>query len=244
MVLGLPGDLLSWRPHRWRSSPEAPALQNEGDHDHPTGVTDEDCPICHEEVGTPQEHRDGYAESWLYLPCGHRFGSLCLYHWIIDGAFDGRCPLCRRNVQSSCGHFFVPRARRLTPHETAWFATSTPHDRPVADMCAFCIHRARDLVPRDDPRKATKSQAGLYFLEQANSRRPPLTPGEWMADARRDKLWRMWFEMKLGSVVWPAKTPGASDGEPAETPQDEDPLGEGELLPPKRHRRRLQRARR
>lgn len=228
-------DLLSWRPHRWHrsSSDDAATLAVR------SGLTDDDCPICHDEVGTPQEERDGHAESWLYLPCGHRFGSLCLYHWMIDGAFDGRCPLCRRNVHASCGHFFVPRSRRLSEGEAAWFATSTPHDRPVADMCAFCIHRA-GIVPHDDPRKATKSEAGLYFLEQANSRRPPLAPGEWMADARRDRLWRMWYELKLGSVAWSAAA--ETSNSPSHDGNAEDTLGDGQLLPPKRRRRRLQRA--
>lgn len=130
----------------------------------------------------------------------------------------------------------------ITARQVAWYATSTPHDRPVVDMCSFCIHRASN-VPADDPRKAPKWQTGLYFLEQANARRSPLTPGEWMADARHDRLWRLWYELKLGSVVWPPRS-GLVDRwvkQPARGVID-DFIDEEAILQPKRRRRRLQRA--
>lgn len=71
-------------------------------------VVDISCPICQEPVGEP--NADGVTESWSLLPCGHKFGSHCIKHWL--GLTAGRgpsCPVCRRRTTYACGHPALPR---------------------------------------------------------------------------------------------------------------------------------------
>ncbi|KAK1766145.1 hypothetical protein QBC33DRAFT_109605 [Phialemonium atrogriseum] len=65
------------------------------------------CPICQEPVGRPTP--EGVTEAWSRLPCGHRFGSVCIKRWLGLVA-DERpaCPVCRRTATHLCGHPAVP----------------------------------------------------------------------------------------------------------------------------------------
>lgn len=65
------------------------------------------CPICQEPVGRPTP--EGVTEAWSSLPCGHRFGSVCIKRWLGLVA-DERpaCPVCRRTATHMCGHPAVP----------------------------------------------------------------------------------------------------------------------------------------
>lgn len=60
------------------------------------------CPICQEEIGVR-----GAAEGWSVLPCGHRFGALCIKRW-LGTVCRPMCPVCRTPAHHSCGHPVVP----------------------------------------------------------------------------------------------------------------------------------------
>lgn len=81
-------------------------------------LVDVTCSICQEAVGklTP----DGVTESWSILPCGHKFGSICIKHWLgLEAKDSPSCPICRKGATYICGHPVLPRvlpaevARRL-----------------------------------------------------------------------------------------------------------------------------------
>lgn len=70
-------------------------------------LIDVSCPICQEPVSKPTP--DGIVESWSVLPCGHKFGSHCIKHWL--GLVAGEkpcCPVCRKDACFSCGHPVLP----------------------------------------------------------------------------------------------------------------------------------------
>ncbi|KAI0398115.1 hypothetical protein F5Y17DRAFT_214086 [Xylariaceae sp. FL0594] len=83
----------------------------------------EDCPICHEPVGI--ETPEGVAESWVYLYCGHKFGTHCIQRWLQDSAEQDphsvpTCPYCRRVARHPCGHAVsVPVPKPWYPY-TIW----------------------------------------------------------------------------------------------------------------------------
>ncbi|KAK2069620.1 hypothetical protein P8C59_004179 [Phyllachora maydis] len=65
------------------------------------------CPICQETIGT--RNPDGIVEHWSTLPCGHRFGSYCIKHYLRVAAEDRpSCPVCRQPVYHACGHPVLP----------------------------------------------------------------------------------------------------------------------------------------
>jgi hypothetical protein len=69
-------------------------------------LIDVSCPICQETVSKPTP--DGIVESWSLLPCGHKFGSHCIKHWLGLVAEKPCCPVCRKDAFFSCGHPVLP----------------------------------------------------------------------------------------------------------------------------------------
>ncbi|KAL5351666.1 hypothetical protein ACLOAV_003526 [Pseudogymnoascus australis] len=68
------------------------------------------CAICHEATGVPRPDvgEAGRIEKMASLPCGHKFGHLCLLQW-LDQDFGQSCPLCRdRAVHPGCRHYVLP----------------------------------------------------------------------------------------------------------------------------------------
>ena len=65
------------------------------------------CPICQEPIGC--KNPEGIVETWSVLPCGHRFGSYCIKHYLRVVATERpSCPVCRQNVYHSCYHPVLP----------------------------------------------------------------------------------------------------------------------------------------
>jgi hypothetical protein len=60
----------------------------------PTTDLDPECPICREVYGVSHEGEE--AETPNRLPCGHVFGSACLYTWLFE---QTNCPTCRRDFR-------------------------------------------------------------------------------------------------------------------------------------------------
>jgi hypothetical protein len=108
-------------------SPAAVAVLSLGDKKHRAHnvYADEACPICQEPVG----HRtpEGKLESWSRLPCGHKFGSHCIKHWlgILTTGERPCCPICRRNAAYICGHPVLPEPVPTSPGATSTTTTST-----------------------------------------------------------------------------------------------------------------------
>ncbi|OIW30359.1 hypothetical protein CONLIGDRAFT_366200 [Coniochaeta ligniaria NRRL 30616] len=109
---------------------------------------DASCPICQEPVG--QRTPEGKIESWSKLPCGHKFGSHCIKHWLGLVAEDRPCcPMCRQNASHLCGHPVLPE---LITHNRK---TTSDMEKPAgrADMLQYtnCVFCSQDIVAR--PRK-------------------------------------------------------------------------------------------
>lgn len=73
-----------------------------------TTEVDTTCPICQEPVG--KKTPEGTLEGWSELPCGHRFGSVCIKHYLhIVSEESPTCPICRQTAHHSrCGHPVLP----------------------------------------------------------------------------------------------------------------------------------------
>lgn len=86
---------------------DAITLESLAEHQVTDLVVDVCCPICQEPVGEPNP--DGITESWSRLPCGHKFGSHCIKHWLgLIGGKKPCCPVCRRKASFACGHPVLP----------------------------------------------------------------------------------------------------------------------------------------
>ncbi|KFY74440.1 hypothetical protein V499_05532, partial [Pseudogymnoascus sp. VKM F-103] len=92
------------------SSPQEASKEDEEEEKAPPGAGPK-CSICHEFTGIPrcgEEEHDGRVEKVASLPCGHRFGHLCLLAW-LDQDLGQTCPLCRYlHVHEECGHSVIP----------------------------------------------------------------------------------------------------------------------------------------
>ncbi|KAK5627379.1 hypothetical protein RRF57_003094 [Xylaria bambusicola] len=86
--------------------------------DEKTGVQEvfEECPICHDPVGTMNP--EGILESWTHLYCGHKFGTHCIQTWLQESADRNphsipSCPICRSIAKHPCGHPIVVTPRYM-----------------------------------------------------------------------------------------------------------------------------------
>ncbi|KAB5575586.1 hypothetical protein GE09DRAFT_597306 [Coniochaeta sp. 2T2.1] len=113
------------------------------------------CPICQEPVG--QRTPEGQTESWSKLPCGHKFGSHCIKHWLGMVAEERPCcPICRQNASYGCGHPVLPQLikskskdnRAAAREETGGVVTTAemrgairrPPETFKDTWCSFCRH--------------------------------------------------------------------------------------------------------
>lgn len=106
---------------------------------------EETCAICQEPIGSRTP--DGITEGWSKLPCGHRFGSYCIKHYLRVVADDRpSCPVCRRNVYHTCGHPVLPTVLPLPPlsGKALKHAAMT---LAAADTCEFQLSQPQGEAP-------------------------------------------------------------------------------------------------
>lgn len=117
------------------------------------------CPICQEPIGS--KNPEGITEGWSLLPCGHRFGSYCIKHYLNVVAEDRpSCPVCRQIAYHLCGHPVLPVL--LKPNGSKADKIVESADLLVEEMknslCAFC------LSPKNEQRLlgliATRAEPG------------------------------------------------------------------------------------
>ncbi|KAK3325317.1 hypothetical protein B0H66DRAFT_599484 [Apodospora peruviana] len=98
------------------------------------------CPICQEPIGT--KNPEGITEGWSLLPCGHRFGSYCIKHYLNVVAHDRpSCPVCRQIAYHKCGHPVLPALVRSDgPSKVDKLVESADLliDEMKFSTCAFC----------------------------------------------------------------------------------------------------------
>ncbi|ROT42134.1 hypothetical protein SODALDRAFT_318877 [Sodiomyces alkalinus F11] len=169
-------------------------------------VTDSDCPICFEAVG--RRNQDGYLEKWIYLPCGHRFGSACLVDWLLgEDNQEHSCPTCRRNYQCRCRHLWLPQTS-LRKSDRKRLAQCDPED-PVPEVCDFCDVRLRKVIPRmwDHTTMEALRRPELWAFDEGIMSIPPQAPRFPACESHHDVLWKAWYEAKLqrlkGHRRWP-----------------------------------------
>ncbi|KAM7208779.1 hypothetical protein V8F20_000942 [Naviculisporaceae sp. PSN 640] len=98
------------------------------------------CPICQEPIG--YKNAEGITEGWSLLPCGHRFGSYCIKHYLNLVAEDRpSCPVCRQIAYHQCGHPVLPVL--LKPNGSKAEIIVESADLLVEEMknsqCAYCL---------------------------------------------------------------------------------------------------------
>lgn len=108
------------------------------------------CPICQEPVG--QRTPEGRVESWSKLPCGHKFGSHCIKHWLRLVADDRPCcPICRQDASHLCGHPVLPDLIKAANG----VEKAASHESRVFELrftdCAFC--RQSRFIPVKEKKK-------------------------------------------------------------------------------------------
>ncbi|KAK4215899.1 hypothetical protein QBC37DRAFT_418029 [Rhypophila decipiens] len=106
---------------------------------------DSTCPICQEPIGSKSP--EGITEGWSLLPCGHRFGSYCIKHYLNVVAEDRpSCPVCRQIAYHQCGHPVLPVI--LKPNGSTPDKIMESADLLVEEMkhssCAFCQSPSRN----------------------------------------------------------------------------------------------------
>ncbi|KAK1760955.1 hypothetical protein QBC47DRAFT_396935 [Echria macrotheca] len=188
------------------------------------------CPICQELVGV--RNPEGITEAWSMLPCGHRFGSHCIKHYLRLVATDSpSCPVCRQTVHHRCGHPYLPVL--LPPGSAPETHEPNQKNARVLHMqmssCQFCTER-KTVQPPPPPRarRGKAWRAGSLLLSVVASpvklvlgrratraperpRAPLLIPwetdeGPWM-DAYprpRDVQWERWWDSQEPKQKSPA----------------------------------------
>ncbi|KAH8908345.1 hypothetical protein BR93DRAFT_478099 [Coniochaeta sp. PMI_546] len=171
----------------------SPAKEKQSD----TGLqTNSACPICQEPVG--QRTPEGKIESWSKLPCGHKFGSHCIKHWLGMVADDRPCcPMCRQNASHLCGHPVLPE---LITHNRR---TTSDIEKPAgsSDMlqftnCVFCSQdMARTRKKRLKPWRLVKGCWRLIRHGRIRERPAPVSQVTMFAyfPRLRDTAWERWW---------------------------------------------------
>jgi len=59
-------------------------------------ATERDCDICQNPFDPVMDGETTESDSPAMLPCGHRFGSSCIFSWLMDHFSTPTCPMCRR----------------------------------------------------------------------------------------------------------------------------------------------------
>lgn len=176
------------------------------------------CEICQEPVNVEKE--DGTVEIWSALPCGHRFGILCIREWLCT-AIEPSCPSCRRNLaMETCKHPFLPTAAKVIRTQQTGTAYTTHFDKQcqksLEGRCGFCrsdaikvyeaaesalyglYHNASSIIPAADRLTALDYARRLKELMVA-----------------RDNDWKKWWDAQTDlpehkrkhrrALSWPRK---------------------------------------
>ncbi|KAK0739661.1 hypothetical protein B0T21DRAFT_363048 [Apiosordaria backusii] len=170
------------------------------------------CPICTDPIGT--KNPEGAVEGWSELPCGHRFGSHCIKHYLGIVADDRpACPICRQVAHHQCGHPVVPMLCGGTaskPRKPVMQSKITIKDLGWK-VCGYCE------TARGGQRKVVKNSLWrLPFRTIANALNPrrrremrrqqPLFPSyrppRWVPPAAmRDPGWEKWWKAQAPAEV-------------------------------------------
>ncbi|TDZ33560.1 hypothetical protein C8035_v012151 [Colletotrichum spinosum] len=139
------------------------------------------CAICYEKVGEVKE--EGDKEIWRYLPCGHRFGSDCLQHWLgVSSGDEPHCPWCRVSMRCDCGHPFVPTLKPMSSYMYwGWFpceicSTQLQQSQKQTTQYQrrqfFARFRIHSLIHSMDHNMASIPPAVLKDQEEAPTKEP------------------------------------------------------------------------
>ncbi|KAK3359769.1 hypothetical protein B0T25DRAFT_564751 [Lasiosphaeria hispida] len=137
------------------------------------------CPICQEPVGsrTPE----GITEGWSTLPCGHRFGSYCIKHYLRIVADDRpSCPVCRQVAYHSCGHPVLPVlvTSGISPESKTKLPPGTMLHGMDSFECGYCRQaRCAYNRPRARKRPDAKWKAAVTWVFTLATRPRRLLPG-------------------------------------------------------------------
>ncbi|KAH8888751.1 hypothetical protein GQ53DRAFT_230232 [Thozetella sp. PMI_491] len=136
------------------------------------------CPICQEPIGT--KNPEGIVEGWSVLPCGHRFGSYCIKHYLrIVATERPTCPVCRQNVYHSCYHPVLPAVLKPTARggpKVDEIIEAAPYILPEVECteCAYCLDR-KTAAPASHLGRLARLRSAVSFLRipRFKLRRPP-----------------------------------------------------------------------
>jgi hypothetical protein len=190
------------------------------------------CPICQEPVGS--RNPEGITEDWSCLPCGHRFGSHCIKHYLRIVADDRpSCPICRQIAYHGCGHPVLPVLLDST-NSIDICVDSKKATELVRNLqgtfCCYCRAKNGDAPMRalKRPRRRLRA-AGAWLLSIATAprrllgRRQP-RPREHAVVYRRGTLLQPWDDDEVSPWLdpyprardaqwerwWDAQEPGTS----------------------------------
>ncbi|KAI0447464.1 hypothetical protein F4803DRAFT_574661 [Xylaria telfairii] len=141
-------------------------LDNGVDEDGNPVAVDLTCSICLESKLIVSDHvtpnRIGHAprafEAMAVMPCGHYFGTNCLYEWLVSSHWNASCPLCRFQLLYECGHELEPREYNPLGTRRMQIPMTVPEGGKIPRSCCICyedcietaIDRLRSLLfPRD-----------------------------------------------------------------------------------------------
>jgi len=161
-------------------------------------VDDNRCSICQETIGdaTP----DGAVEGWSRLPCGHRFGSLCVKRW-LGLSPQPSCPICRRDMAHLCGHPVVPEQVGPGHHHGLLLGL---RKSALAAPCPFCKTARWRALPRAGHVLRFVSGAAHLVLPHRRSR-PTRRWWEMFRESHRTEFGEWWAAQEPPTE--PALTP-------------------------------------
>jgi HUS1 checkpoint protein len=111
-----------------------------------TQIEDTTCLICQEPVGT--RNAEGVKEGLSMLPCGHRFGSVCIKRYLgLTADEQPLCPMCRHPAyHDACGHPVLPFLLRADGTHPDLVTDDAGRTRPprgpedlVTTACEYCL---------------------------------------------------------------------------------------------------------
>ncbi|KAK0727376.1 hypothetical protein B0T26DRAFT_636688 [Lasiosphaeria miniovina] len=164
------------------------------------------CPICQESIGT--RNAEGIVEGWSILPCGHRFGSYCIKHYLNVVAEDRpSCPVCRQIAYHICGHPVLPAL--LRPNSSEGERIVEVSELLIQELqssdCAYCqLGRASRRRSRKPASKWKAAVGLLRYLKLRPSQLlgrhralagPQTQQGPWIDPfpKPRDPEWERWW---------------------------------------------------
>jgi hypothetical protein len=160
------------------------------------------CPICQEPVG--QRTPEGKTEAWSELPCGHKFGSHCIKHWLGLRAEDRPCcPICRQNASHLCGHPVLPELVTWPSRRPTLKIEKSTTGMSKADVlrftdCVFCLQNTSIAARARKRHKPWRFVKGCWRLvRHGRLRERPATNRQasvWALIPRmRDVEWERWW---------------------------------------------------